>query len=128
MGLLDPPSLSPSTAAVTYAPLVTALAPNRAARAVAADVSWFPPVGQANARNLMPTSRNRLGLIVRNSSTTQVLKVALGTLDADSTAPASGAYVDVPVGSEYVTGDARPVWAYFPTTSEAVLVRTRTVA
>lgn len=130
MGLLDPPGLTPSKAASTYAPLAPVIAPPRAARAIVADVLWYPPVGTASTSMMvMPTSRNRLSLIIANPSATQTLKIAAGTLDGDGTVarPSSG-YVDVAPGQEYVTGDAKPVWAYWPTTSEAVRVRTRTVA
>ncbi|MDL9939003.1 hypothetical protein QSJ18_19835, partial [Gordonia sp. ABSL1-1] len=106
------------------------VAPPRAPKAIVADVLWYPPVGTTSTSMMvMPTSRNRLSLTIANLSATQTLKVATGTLDGDSTAarPSSG-YVDVAPGQEYVTGDARPVWAYWPTTSEAVRIRTRTVA
>lgn len=68
-------------------------------------------------RLVLGSERDRLTARLVNTGS-NTLKVAHGTLDSN-TAPAAGAaYTDVPPGSEWVSADARPVFAYYATTAD----------
>lgn len=78
----------------------------------------------AAASMVRQTERNRRLLIIKNLDGTATLNVAEGTLDSTS-APGSG-YTSIPVGSEYVTSSARPVFVYSSASSSRARIYTET--
>lgn len=90
-----------------------------ARRLVADGDIWVKTGGNTNAAWVWRTDRNRLVLIVANT-TSDTLMIAEGTIDVDGP-PASG-YTSIPPGSEYVTTTALPVYGYFSATAGFVRV------